>query len=847
MIGKKLFTTDKVRRRGIVVTLVLLHGSKILVLGDGSSGHSGVFHFSAERCFNSTHILEQSGRCVDGVSNFDHSVLKKCAHPGSSEETGYCHECSVSRLLCSASEQPHIACDENNLFPGNICGMTSYIVSWGCATQQHYFRTAQGCSRDGDQVEVDTHRQAMCGDRFPGFERCVVCPGTQLCVDADETCGSLGLSDGWSFSDVAFATRQPSPAPTTSTSGINETVVEEPTDNSLFLPIDSAESDFSCDSFQEDVSFYHEDCFNSTHTEIISGACLNGTLTFGSRAIATCENSGEGLSFCHKCSGKLVCTSSSNKDVVCSNALSDPFKCPITDDFDASLPMMSASFTGCKNSSAYFYNYEYCGSEDPHADSISTIFASQDALCGESVGLEEFGFCGSCRDGVQLCSTSGNLACGAHDYQDEISKLQPPIDCQLVSSDLDFYRERCFNATHTIIWSGRCISGALSGVAANINTCEQSGEGQIYCHECAHSHLLCSASADPTDACAADANSGDLEVHASSCDIGGDRTSSFGGCVDENTFFYSIASCANGDLSTNKAIDECGKVFGGFPFCASCDSFQICSTEAKTCSELGMHQAVLDVNAGEESSNDVNAGEESSNDVNAGEESSNDVNAGEESSNDVNAGEESSKGGGSQSNIVGSLDADFTGDDPAPITDDDGLDCGTVSVNMNYYFEECFNGTHVKLSQGECINGLKERQQTMLQSCADFGEDPGRQYCHQCADAVVCSNSDSSILVCEMTANVNSNDLQREGEQQGGNLPVVCGETISHLSGSYGCYDDEIFTTLFHSCHVGRFTAERNAFRCSDQFPGYEKCATCGKVSACRTESATCDNLGLVR
>lgn len=454
-----------------------------------------------------------------------------------------------------------------------------------------------------------------------------------------------------------------------------------------------------------------------------------------------------------------------------------------TDIRDDSLPRISSTFSGCHNESNFYYSYEYCGPQKDNSSLLQTYSHSEISPCFDN--YEQLGYCAGCRDGVQLCSREKS-SCSNHNYKEELAKLSPPLDCHSITANVDYFWERCYNATHTVVWSGRCINGKPVDVAPTIQSCADSGHNLVFCHECSLSQIVCSQSTLTRQACSVNPTLEEIAANHSdptntTCvSPGGNQMSFTGGCIDSKTFHYAVVSCTDGEMTIDQTSKTCGETFEGFPFCISCDSFQLCSATQKSCLELGLG------------------------------------------------------GGGSATNEF-----------------DDGMNCDTVIPNINYYVEECFNSSHVKLSQGECNNGTKINQETILQSCVEYGADPSRQYCHTCGFSVVCSSMESmSSNICEDMAlltwsKIASQENLANDSPSNVDLPS-CLNGTSYLAGSFGCVSDEIYGTLFQTCGPeGRFMAERNAYYCSQSFPGYSYCQSCGKVNICSTKKeAACNEMG---
>jgi hypothetical protein len=257
---------------------------------------------------------------------------------------------------------------------------------------------------------------------------------------------------------------------------------------------------------------------------------------------------------------------------------------------------------------------------------------------------------------------------------------------------------------------------------------------------------------------------------------------------DSQQYFYTVEECVAGKYGNDRSSFSCADDYPDFPNCEKCGSFTLCVKDQKSCAELGLQHL-----------------------------------------------EDAQPGTPEQY--------------PLLLQSRAGVQCLGATTNFNYYTESCFNTTHVQITQGECVNGAKIRDQEALRSCQVYGEDANRNYCHQCGASVTCSSQRESHLEClqSQSSPAMLGTCPNPDSNTALSIPPSSTSTSSSsdLSSSFGCLDDQTFYTNFATCQNGQFVSEKNGFICVTTFPGYSYCLTCHGVNICSAQQTTCEALGI--
>lgn len=484
-----------------------------------------------EDCLNATHRRVRTGECMDGVLRKERLSIESCHEyapiPGavlSANTDFFCHQCEDHRTICSELEAPQ-ACAAH-LSDDTFCRQVESIGSFpGCLSTTEFFRAVEYCTSDGTG-DASISPKACADEYGPEFFRCMscqdglaVCAGTQALECEDINLASSTGSDSGSDADG---------------------------DSSLD---DSSPDDFGsfdCHQFSGDVQFYRQDCFNSTHTVVTSGLCIEGQVQGLSLQTSACGADGEGLGYCHECEGKAVCASTSVEFNIC----------------DESNTLRSCS--------EYYDTVAYsAGCLDEQSFSLS----SDSCKGGEGLLQQETSRCGNQFPGFSNCfldESSGYQLCSV------LPKLPyPPVDCLDSEKDVLWSHIECLNSTHTLFRSGRCTGGGLQDSVVQLTACSSN------CHECADSRVICSSSDIPEEACS-----------LSMCQTTGATSFSIG-CLDASTSYQDAASCIDGQIKVDRLESTCGQRSFSTPHCLACESTSLCVVDQlTTCSSFGLTPSI---------------------------------------------------------------------------------------------------------------------------------------------------------------------------------------------------------------------------------------------------------------
>ena len=245
--------------------------------------------WSKTTCFNKTHTLYRSARCIDGKIHAPVAKVEACG--------GYCHECTEGTItLCSTSDNSEIACIPQA--DGSTCdtlGTVSYTE--GCVDQKNAFVETKTCLNG--QIGADRSEQ-NCANRHYKTPKCLACKSASFCAAPDATCATFGSTP---------AAANPGSRPGT-------------------------QDGVQCPEMDVKVNYYKESCYNSTHVRAIQGECDNGSKTKAESTLIPCSAYGEDPSriHCHECGVSVTCSNlagsreaceRSHRDRTCDASVSD--------------------------------------------------------------------------------------------------------------------------------------------------------------------------------------------------------------------------------------------------------------------------------------------------------------------------------------------------------------------------------------------------------------------------------------------------------------------------------------------------------------------------------------------
>ena len=366
--------------------------------------------------------------------------------------------------------------------------------------------------------------------------------------------------------------------------------------------------------------------------------------------------------------------------------------------FEVALPLMIEAHIGlvvlmrCECLSPLLDNLMNCPQLAPHRfhpQQVSFTIGSDSCRDGQRLFSERTLQCGSQFQGFPFCVFEESIS---FQLCSTVPMLPPPpVECNDFDSNLIWSKSECFNATHTLYRSGKCIDGKLRGPIAQLEACGG------YCHECSDTQTVCSTSDDPQLACI-------LQKDGSTCEVA--STVSFSeSCSTQETSFRETKLCVGGKVETDQSEKSCAAKHHDTPKCITCDSGNFCGGPEDTCSTFDSVPAAT-----------------------------------------------------SPAFVPGT---------------EDGVLCPETNVNINYYQEACYNGTHVRLLQGQCRAGDKTKSESTLISCVEYGEEDSRIHCHECGVSVTCSSLPERTHACERN-----------------NQDRTCDAGISDLRGLFGCLND---------------------------------------------------------
>lgn len=267
--------------------------------------------WSKKECWNETHTLYRSGRCINGENQAKVAKVEACG--------GYCHQCSNSAVICSMSDDPQIACLPQS--DDSECIISGTVSSFeGCANENTLLQRTQTCT--GGRLETDNSEQA-CATKYADTPRCLACISALFCAaEGDVTCETFG-----------------------STPLVAEPVTHPDNHDGV-----------DCPTSIVNVNYYQESCFNSTHVRLLQGDCSNGSKLKSQSNLVACSEYGEDESrkYCHKCGMSVSCSSMPERDRACDRVYHDR-----TCDADAS--DLRGNF-GCLNDEIFFTDFASCTS-----------------------------------------------------------------------------------------------------------------------------------------------------------------------------------------------------------------------------------------------------------------------------------------------------------------------------------------------------------------------------------------------------------------------------------------------------------------------------------------------------
>ena len=299
-----------------------------------------------------------------------------------------------------------------------------------------------------------------------------------------------------------------------------------------------------CSSSPGNLSYFKEDCFNSTHRRVQSGKCVNGELLEESVSLLSCSDyvpqvpSDEDVlvstknHYCHSCQDhRVICSELDLHPQACAARENDLTNCRQVESV--------TSFSGCLSASNFYTAIEYCKS-DRTSDAYITSHS-----CAEEYG-SDFYRCMSCHDGLRVCAGTDAMDCeeiglpsptangdatgdgesngegdNAVDGHDEYGSF----DCGQFWGDVQFYKEECFNQTHRVVTSGICLQGEIQGLSFEKTSCMEDGEDMAYCHDC-DGRAVCANTPIKFNLC-------DDNDEIRGCSTYYDRSSHWAGCADE--------------------------------------------------------------------------------------------------------------------------------------------------------------------------------------------------------------------------------------------------------------------------------------------------------------------------
>ena len=309
--------------------------------------------WSKYECFNATHTLYRSGKCIDGRLRAPVAKIEACG--------GYCHQCSDSTTtVCSTSDNPDIACIA--LPDGSTCEVLEVVsITEGCVDEGTTFRETKSCV--GGQIRTDRSEQ-KCTTRYFDTPKCLACSSASFCATNDATCTTFGSTP---------ATIRPGPRPGTA-DGV------------------------ACPSAKVKINYYKESCYNATHVRLLQGECDNGIKAKSEAVLQSCIEYGEDDSrmYCHECGVSVSCSNLAEKSRACERQYHDR-TCEL------GVSDLSGVF-GCLDESVFFTDFTVCSQGEYSSETNG--FRCAEAFPGHSY----CNTCGSlnlCTDQATSCSELG--------------------------------------------------------------------------------------------------------------------------------------------------------------------------------------------------------------------------------------------------------------------------------------------------------------------------------------------------------------------------------------------------------------------------------------------------------
>jgi hypothetical protein len=743
-----------------------------------------------EDCYNETHYRISSGLCQDGqVIQLNSSVVvTSCASalPDGTDEDpfatmdAFCHVCHDGQLICSSTAEvsrvcgratsPTNASDNNgNNDDDPHCAAMEYRSSskTGCVDATTMFYQQLDCLAGIYTPTLDSKTcAALYGDEMSNCVQCV--DGHQLCTNDVNACAAHGTVD---LSDQTIV----QPTPDTDNNDASQV---------LYLPVD-----IDCSTFQGNVGFYREDCFNTTHYVIVQGNCIDGQLLDAVTSVSPCTDAGDDtLTYCHSCDYKLVCSALQNPHLVCARAMATPEPLCVASHNQA------ASYTACtppgstslSASESFFYNLETCQAGEfllqPSVETCSDVYG------------DELNICLACTDGMQLCASQVD-GCGQHGVatstppppewddgnsnggDDATLTVEVNLDCSTFMGNAAWYREDCYNATHFYYSSGSCIQGELINASSVVQSCHAIHDTLQYCHGC-NNKLTCSQEPDVETACASAYP--DPPVCRESTNILSQSQrytnswSTLTGCSSATSFYYNAEECEEGSFYNEPWDGPCLEAYPGTNLgrCLTCaDGMQLCAAEADAC---GSHGDIESNNA--------------------------------------------------PTNI-----------ETIPVT---GVDCDTFDGAVQFHKESCHNATHMVETTGYCAKGLLQDAKSQVTPCSAAG--PTLTFCHECSSSSTSIGGQNKLVCSEL------NDKDQVCGSASSN-PPVCANNNDLSATMTGCSSNSGFFYTYETCGDGQLVTFPHLNDCNELFPGYGQCLACEDgFQLCSASASGCGSHGTI-